>query len=270
MFLTRVSFGKCEGSSQREELGDSVAWYLSALAKGGQIDGDFLYDWCGDGMVAFVHLARPSAWERRFHTVWAVESLDELCQQFGREPQWTLLSDHVPRRFPSWKSAPSLVLFTHAFTDSSASVRHGRHGDPIPTYLLPLPDTEREAVYFWSNSYRYHDNVWFVSRDLEIPAYRQLADPFSGVSNEGRECCQRIESATGKPTYYYLMRYWGRRGAREFERKCPSCGGDWATDAGPGSEFWDFQFRCEPCRLVSNAGDSEEDERHARIGEYRR
>lgn len=34
--------------------------------------------------------------------------------------------------------------------------------------------------------------------------------------------------------------------------------------------IWNFHFQCHDCRLVSHEADSCEDERHARIGEYKR
>ncbi len=45
---------------------------------------------------------------------------------------------------------------------------------------------------------------------VEIPAYRQLADPNSLLSEDGRRLCREVESRTGIPTFYYLLRYWGR------------------------------------------------------------
>lgn len=49
-------------------------------------------------------------------------------------------------------------------------------------------------------------------------------------------------------TYCYLMRYLGRN---------------------KNENTWEFHFRCDNCLIVSHIADSYEDERHARIGEYK-
>lgn len=56
----------------------------------------------------------------------------------------------------------------------------------------------------------------------------------------------------------------------EAERVCPECGGRWKQKSGEGRGMDWFDFRCEPCRLVSHLASTTEDERHARIGEYRK
>ena len=80
-----------------------------------------------------------------------------------------------------------------------------------------------------------------------------------------------VESATGVPTYYYLMRYWGRKVGEE-NRLCPGCGGAWRTEIPPDrvKRFRDFTFQCPKCRLVSHMADSYDDDRHAGIGEWRK
>lgn len=78
-----------------------------------------------------------------------------------------------------------------------------------------------------------------------------------------------VEVATGKPTFYYLLRYWGRREGEE-QRLCPGCGNPWVQhhDGDDNGLGW-FDFCCALCRLVSQQATSFEDERHARIGEWR-
>lgn len=74
---------------------------------------------------------------------------------------------------------------------------------------------------------------------------------------------------TGMPTYYYLHRYWARRGAEQ-SRRCPNCGRNWQNSkySSDSELFHNFPFRCERCRLVSSQAVTFEDERHARIGEH--
>ena len=109
---------------------------------------------------------------------------------------------------------------------------------------------------------------------------RQELDRFVDIMSS---ICREIEDSTGLTTYYYLARYWGRW-EREHKRRCPVCGGKWLKRIPKEIQYeflpydngqeersgldW-FDFVCEKCRLVSHVAASFEDERHARIGEYK-
>jgi predicted nucleic acid-binding Zn ribbon protein len=106
-----------------------------------------------------------------------------------------------------------------------------------------------------------------------MQAYRVLAEPDSPCSKWGRELCLAIEKATGVPTYYYLMRYFGREYAEEKRRRCPCCGKSWhikRPEKEGGYEFWEFDFMCKKCRLVSNCACGDVNLRYAKIGEPRK
>ena len=74
--------------------------------------------------------------------------------------------------------------------------------------------------------YKSLDRIYIYSGELEIPAYKQLAEYESGLSKEGRKLCKIIEEEIKKPVFYYLHRYWGRKIGEE-NRVCPSCGKNW-------------------------------------------
>lgn len=266
MILANVTFGSLRGKS-RESLEDAVESYLSALFKGGQICGERFLTVTKGRLNAHVLLSAPEAVSLRSHTEWGKKDLAAVIALFGKEPSWKILDDDVGKTSSKWRDAQSLYLFTNAFDWHSPVCRdNGRH--PIPLFTLPLSDELKETLYGWQKSCRELDSIWLRSGALEIPAYRQLADPSSELAEEGRRLCKEIEQATKIPTFYYLMRYWGRsRG--EDERVCPGCGSEWRTSAeAAGNNFWDFHFRCEPCRLVSHLGTTTNGGRHARIGEY--
>ena len=270
MFLTQLTFGTVDGNTaNQDDLTDAAEWYLASLLKHGQIYGEYLYDWIGGTLTAYVHLPRPDALDERHHSEWSLDSLKKVENLFGHAPTAKVLSDNVPKRFPKWNRSSSFYLFTHAFDDTSP-VCCGDSGKPVPLYLLPLTQQTIEDLYFWSRSYHNHDNLWLGSGALEIPAYKQLADPQSELSLNGRELCTEIETATGKPTFYFMNRYWGREEGEE-NRLCPGCGSKWRSKekTSRGNPFHQFAFRCKRCRLVSHLASSDDEERYARIGEYK-
>ena len=271
MFLAQITFGSGAGKSrERGTLKDTAESYLASLLKSGQIYGDYLFAWSNGNLVAYTHVARPDSVAKRHHSAWAMSEFNSVVEAFGHPPKWNVIDDDVPKRFPNWNRSSSFYLFTHAFDDTSP-VCCGDSGLPIPLYLLPLDQEVREHLYFWARAYNYHDNIWLGSGALEIPAYRQLADPTSDLSANGRDLCAEVERATGRPTFYFMQRYWGRN-VGETSRPCPLCGGQWHT-ADRSTEnrpFHQFHFRCKQCRLVSHCANTYDDERHARIGEFKK
>src|SRR6476660_9643123 len=220
MILANVTFGSLRGKP-REELEDAVESYLSALFKGGQICGQRFMTLTKGKVNAHVLLAAPEAMGLKFHTAWGRKNLAEVVSLFGREPVWKILDDDAGKTSFKWRGAPFLYLFTNAFDWYSPVCRGDlKRSVSVPLFTLPVSDQIKEDLYRWQQSYREHDNVWLGSGALEIPAYRELVDPNSGLSDEGRRLCSEIESGTGIPTFYYLMRYW-RKSKAEEERVCP-------------------------------------------------
>lgn len=267
MLLTQITFGSNSSSAERDTQKDLAESYLTTLLKSGQIYGNYFVAWSGGTLQAYTHIARPDALDECHHSEWSLRDLDVVANSFGQRPKFSVIDDDVPEQFPAWQSSSALYLFTHAFDDSSP-VCCGDTGRPIPLYLMPIPQEKREAVYFWSRSYSDHDNIWFGSGTLEIPAYTQLADPKSRLSENGRKLSATVEQVTNIPTFYFMHRYWGRDG--ETARPCPLCGGQWhQSDISNGRRpFHQFHFRCDACRLVSHCGDSCDNEEYAKIGDH--
>ncbi|MGD8451338.1 MAG: DUF2310 family Zn-ribbon-containing protein [Phycisphaerae bacterium] len=148
------------------------------------------------------------------------------------------------------RKPPALILSTD-FLSCETPLRCGGCGGVVPLYRIP-PTSEYgnfEDLRFWAYHYRDLDSIWIASGAGERLAYRQLSEPHSELAEEGRDVCRLIEANTGVPTYYDLMRYYGRSRRAELQRRCPDCGGAWKLD-----EQWldRYDFRCEKCRLVSN------------------
>jgi predicted nucleic acid-binding Zn ribbon protein len=264
MILANITSGSTRGST-KEQLEDVVECYLASLFKGGQICGERLLAWQKGMLIAHVLLAAPKAMDLKYHTAWGKQNLAKVVESFGREPAWKILDDDAERISLKWKGSTFLYLFT-TWVDWCSPLCRGDGKRPLPFFALPVSDHIKENLYCWQRSYRSLDGIWLESGPLELRAYRQLADPRSALSEEGRTLCQEIERATGVPTFYYLMRYWGRSKGEE-TRPCPGCGNDWSTSESEfAGEFHRFHFKRDACRLVSHVG-KDTNGRRARIGE---
>jgi predicted nucleic acid-binding Zn ribbon protein len=267
MILNKVTFGPVP-PRKRQEAEDAVESYISVLLHNGQAVGEYFHGMQNGELCAHVNLAGMGALSGKYQSAYAADRLATIMEVFGQLPRWTVLDDEVPKRDTTWTRAPFLYLFTNSF-DWESPLCRGDTGKPIPIYRLPGSHEDRQAIYSWQQTYRDYDSIWIGCGHLEIPVYRELAMPDSELSRNGREICQYVESVTGVPTYYYLMRYWGRKNGEE-NRLCPGCGGVWRTE-GPvalKSNFCAYGFQCAKCRLVSSMAVATDDLRHARIGEW--
>jgi len=268
MILANVTFGSRRGNSKAasEDLAES---YLASLFHSGQLCGEYFVTWTKGLLNAHVLLTGPHAFELRHHSVYGKKELAKVIEAFGKRPVWRTLDDAAGQEATPWKGAPFFYLFTHAFDWASPSpVCRGDGKGQVPLFTLPITFEQKEQINFWQGSYYHHDNIWLASGVLEVAAYRQLADPASELAQQGRELCRELEAATGIPTFYYLMRHWGRTKGED-KRRCPGCGAHWSvTRESKKRHFEEFDFRCDKCRLVSHVGDSTDGGRHTSIGEY--
>ena len=210
--LAKIVFVAAAGKD-RADLDDLALSYLAALLHGGQICGEYFYAWSAGQLVAYAHVPRPQSWATRFHSQWSASALSDVTKAFGGPPTWTILEDNVPKRFPSWRRSLSLYLFTHAFHDESP-VGCSDTGCPIPVYLLPISDQTREDLYGWACRYADHDHVYLDSAALEIAAYRQMADPASEMSVDGRQLCKDVRKGDGQADVLLLASLLGAQSGR--------------------------------------------------------
>ncbi len=265
MIIAKIAFGVARTTPDVDHA-DLAESYLASLLWNGHINEYLLAS--SRTITAVVELSRPDALNARYLSKWGRRELRRVRAAFGRAPSSSLIAQPLRRRWPSWRSASALYLFTHAF-DRQSPVCAFNSTDSLPLYTLPISDKLREEVRSWALSYRDLDRVWLASGALEMQGYRQLADPSSQLSSTGRDLCAKIGHATGRRTYYYLTRYYGRR-RNDDARLCPDCGAEWRVSEhhSATSEFARFEFCCHRCRLVSHAASSPEGGRAARIGEF--
>jgi predicted nucleic acid-binding Zn ribbon protein len=227
---------------------DRVENYLTALLKNGQLWGEFLLDTqpTPSGLALIASFRIPETTALDFLSASGQQALAALTAAH-QLPKIQIQGSPDPS--PNWTSARSLYLYT-SLLDRSSPLCHGQTGAALPLYRLPIDDGTREYLYHWQRQYRCQDSIWLYSGPLEAAAYDQLSNPDSDLSKQGRSHCGQIETATGLPTYYYLMRY--NSDLEPTPEQCPSCGAPWMTEFEENKAWHDFERRCDPCRLVSN------------------
>ena len=270
MIFYKIDFGPLGKKDVSESL-DVAEDYLAVIVRYGQISEGYQCVFWQGRLIAYVQAMGLEADRPKSHSKRGKEYLRKLSTFFGRKPLWKINEDIESITKITWKNAPFLYLQADMF-DIGTPLCRGDNGYEIPLYRVPLSDDAREYTCLWQKKYRVYDDIWIGSSELEMQAYRVLADPESGLSKMGREHCYLIEQATGVPTYYYLMRYFGRQEPIEKKRRCPVCGNTWyqpqfEQTAKEDRYFWYFDFQCEPCRLVSHLACGEINARYAKIGE---
>jgi hypothetical protein len=267
--MAQINFGSPKRRCVRDADG-AVEEYLAALLYNRQIGENYLIQE-RPRYVAYVQATDEKALETQHLSPWGEEGSNKIVTAFGHRPISVLLERPSRQSRLDWQSAKTLFLHTDMFK-SGSPVGSPEFWRVVPVYRLPISHQQRDYLLRWTRTYRDHDCIWVGSGKLEVPTYREMADPRSELSREGREHCRIIEESTGIPTYYYLFRYHGRS-KKEKQRRCPLCRGTWQVTSPKGvKKFSRFEFRCKPCRLVSNIASSigdKEDECLATIGEPR-
>ena len=263
MILIELNFG-CGRSLEKGEMEDIAETYIASLFHAGQLCGEYFVTWIKGQLICHALIAGLGADKMRYHSDWGKANLKKVIKAFGRTPVWTNRDDERLKRNVSWK-APTLHLFTHAF-DWKPPLCRGDSGQPVPTFLLPLVFQRKNDLIRWQAEYILHDRLWLNSGSLELAAYKELVDPNSCLSADGREICAEIEKATSMPTYYFLMRYYAPNQGAD-DRPCPGCGEPWHIPQPQGAPFHQWSFRCEPCRLVSTIG-VDVNKRLAKLGQW--
>lgn len=267
MIAYKVIFGLID-KKNREQAEDLIENYISVLFHNGQACGEYFLVVQDGKFCIYLNVQGIQANLIKYHCKYGVMWLERMITFFGYAPQWELIDDEVPQKDKIWDKSPFLYLFTH-LNDWESPLYRGDNGQPIPIYLISGEHEQREEIYLWQQQYKTYDRAWMQCGALEIPAYKQLVVPSSELAKTGRRICEYVEKEVGIPTYYYLMRYWGRR-KNEEARLCPSCGNGWNTRQDNVDVYGvcRFVFKCEGCRLVSDLAVAYDDERHAIIGEW--
>ena len=250
MFVAEIKL-KRRAKSEPEACENAVWSLLAALDKNGQILPDYFLSETNQGYQAFVQLPEIDALHQRHQRKYVRQSYAELettgltpptVKVLGRVPQAAACTCHQPA---------SYILYTN-YLNTTSGLRCGDCFNFIPLYRIPptYDDNEYFDLLQWRADFQACDTLQMHCETGERFGTREMSEVTSSLSQRGRKICQKIEQLTQTPTYYYLYRSNnGRSLAAEQNRKCPACGDAWAL-ADPWHRL--FDFRCGPCRLLSN------------------
>ena len=252
MHTAELTFTRPRRGIDSDAAGEAVAELIRCLRRNGQlIDQDAPCVQLRNGRRLYVSLPDADSLQQKHHGK-HVRAAVRALRKVGVEWSSSRILGWDPESDPTCtcRKPPSLILTTN-FLSCESPLRCGGCSGVVPLYRVP-PTSEHDDyddVRWWDHYYRHFDAIWIDSGVGERMAYRQLSRHDSELTEEGRGICQRTEKATGIPTYYFLLRYYGRSSSSERCRRCPSCGGDWLL-----AEQWlnHYAFRCSQCRLVSN------------------
>ncbi|MCL2742344.1 MAG: Zn-ribbon-containing protein [Planctomycetaceae bacterium] len=255
MFIQEISIEIKNPHVDRAKLIDKMEEFVGAASKNGQTQGEvapfYLHE---NRLILLACVLEKSSFSRKNDNIYvkrARSELEKMCQArfqvktLGKDASQT---KHICR----CRKPASYILWTNFLTLLSP-LDCGDCWGNVPLYRIPKLPEPGEQEYFsigsWECAYQSCDHLQMLCGFGERWGTRQMQNHDSGLSKDGREVCRNIEKMVGVPVYYYLYNYRCITREQDKQRKCPECGGDWLLE-----EPWHsvFDFRCEPCRLVSS------------------
>ncbi|SQD80032.1 Zn-ribbon-containing protein [Moritella yayanosii] len=252
MFTAELTF-ECYQDTTIEAVDGAITQLIDALRYNGQILGREFPTSIDDGVfITRVVCPEEESLHPRHHSSIVEQRLQALSEAGLLAPKIRLTgmdlhSDNTDLcQPPEWQ-----VLYTH-YLSTCSPLRCGEHLAPIPLYKLPTPKTDdHQALLRWQVDWSSTDELQMHGTTLQQACSDVLTDINSPLNNTGWQLAKDIEQQTHTPTYYYLYHLAdAAKQADEAEQRCcPSCNGEWKLTTPLHGIF---DFKCEPCRLLSN------------------
>jgi predicted nucleic acid-binding Zn ribbon protein len=250
MYKQRISI-TINSDSDKEKLFDAFIILMGSLCRTGQIMGGVESPYfAGNEIICYQTTLESDSLDSRHNDEWVNLRIRDLERGCNAKLNTGVVGQHIPfyKDMCTCDHRASYILFT-TYSNESSPIDCGTCRRPVPVYKIKeLTDKDRTDLESWEGDYVSCDSLNMGCNVGENWAIKQMSDPNSQLSQFGRAICNRIEEATGLPTYYYLFNYRTISFAKDRLRKCPSCNGEWFQDK-KGLDCYDF--KCDKCKLIS-------------------
>lgn len=251
MFVAELEF-KIIADTSFSQAEKAIRVYLEKLIFQGQILGrEFPTYQAEHSFFSRVVLPTPDALQKKFHSGAGLAALDQLPQLGLSYPKLHILGeDLMSNHTDPCAASPALILFC-SFSATNSVLYCAEHFAPVPLYKIGRTSGEDfELLVRWQLQYQALDEIQMQEvRVLPKTAEQSVQGFYSSLNQQGYQHAKSLSKELAKPVYYYLYSGSSTDCALETEKKCPCCGADWKLE-----ESWHglFDFRCEPCQLLSN------------------
>lgn len=230
----------------------AINQYLEALRANGQILGREFAVAYNDGEFK-VRLMMPekTSLAHRHNSPWVKATLSGLTEAKLLAPREKFIGQDINSEVSNTEPASWQLLYT-SYVHMCSPLRSGDNLLPIPLYQIPATfNGDHKRIIKWQSEWQACDELQMAAATkAEFAALDEISSVDSDMFRRGWDIRGRIEYLTQIPTYYYLYRVGGQSLQSELNRPCPKCGSaEWKLDS-PLLDM--FQFRCEPCRIISN------------------
>ena len=251
MFIKELSF-ECYQDTQYASVERAINNYLDMLRYNGQILGrEFPVAMLGAIFTTRLVCPEKHSLNSQFNSPQVTRALAGLTTAGLLAPKIKSIAEDLNSQECATHFTPSWQILYTTFLDTCSPLRRGETLAPIPLYRTPqaIANGDRKSAIKWQEEWVNLDELQMNGSAVSHAALKELGDINSKFFQRGRRLCQRIEEITAIPTYYYLYRVAGKSLQQEENRPCPICGNEWRLNA---PLFDIFDFKCEPCQLVSN------------------
>lgn len=249
MHTIQLSF-KIDDESKTEDQLDLINSLLGAWRLNGQLLGrHFPIAQKEESLVVFIQTPDRDTLSSKYNNKYVSKYLQKLEDEFSSPEILILGVDPDSGSLCKCKSTNSYILYT-TYLSLESPLKCGECFCAVPLYKIPKTDADDyHNIISWMSDYKLCDSLQMNCSVGERFATDQLSNLGSPLTKLGLEVCTSIQKESGKKTYYYLYKGFGKSYESEASRLCPSCNCEWYREETVHDIF---DFKCEECRLLSN------------------
>lgn len=229
-----------------DEFDVLMSYYRGNGQSQGKIESQYIN---GSRVVSLPFTLEKTSLDGKFNNYYVDkqrEKIEDLCKA-------KIEIKVIGKTYDSYKSpckckrSDFYTLITNYVTIKSP-ITCGTCNKPVPLYRLPKYDDHGYMpILRWETNYVSCDSLQMNCEVGERWALNQMQEVKSTLTKQGLKICQKIESITDTPTYYFLYNY-KKNQDEALSTVCPNCKGNWRLK----DKLHDlYDYKCDDCRLLS-------------------